>query len=249
MEYKHNNTTIILGDCMNYMQSIPDNAFDLAIVDPPYGIGASRPSKKPTMTKQRNGTYLKCKNTNIYEDKDWDNETPTAEYFDELFRISKEQIIFGINYFTPYYLFPSSGRLVWGKLKGDIDQYGCEIAYLSMTKRTDIVYYKWSGFNQGSYCGRDHKMAQKTIGNKQLNEKRIHPTQKPIMLYDYIFKTYYKRSSVSFKVIDTHLGSGSSAISAHRMGFEFVGIENDEDYFQSAIRRFKDEIEIKSEIF
>ena len=131
------------------------------------------------------------------------------------------------------------GRFVWDKLNGENDQFGCEIAYVSNSKRTDIVYYLFSGFMQGVAASRDIRVALKQQGNKKLNEKRIHPTQKPVRLYDYIYSNYIEKGA---KVIDTHLGSGSNAISAHYNGVsEFLGIENDLGHFDDSCKRLSRE--------
>lgn len=219
-------------DCMELMAKYPDKYFDLAIVDPPYGIGADKQSKKPLFAKQKNGNRLKVKNTNSYIQKDWDSSIPSNNYFEELYRVSKNQIIWGSNYFGI-----SGGSIVWDKLNGDSDQYGCEIAFQSFNQRTDIVRFMWQGMFQGMYCGYDVKKAIIQQGNKQLNEIRIHPTQKPVALYDWILKNY---SNPADKILDTHLGSGSSRIAAYKAGLDFVGCELDKDYFDAQEKRFKE---------
>jgi|688.fasta_scaffold69399_2 site-specific DNA-methyltransferase (adenine-specific) len=218
-------------DNMLLMSRYPDNYFDLAIVDPPYGIGADKPSKKPTLVKQKNGQNLKVKNSNQYTQKNWDNQIPNKEYFDELKRISKNQIIWGANYFGLI-----GGCLVWDKLNGDCDQFDCELAYNSFNNRTDLVYFMWQGMFQGIYCGKDIRKALIQQGNKQLNEKRIHPTQKPILLYKWILDKYAKKGD---KILDTHLGSGSIAIACHDYGFELTACELDKEYYEKAIERIK----------
>jgi site-specific DNA-methyltransferase (adenine-specific) len=136
-----------------------------------------------------------------------------------------------------YYDFPLiGGRLVWDKLNGDSDQYGCEIAYVSLNKRTDIVYYLWSGMMQGILCSKDVRKSLVQQGNKSLNEKRIHPTQKPVALYKWILDKYSKQGD---KIIDTHLGSGSIAIACHDYGFDLTACELDSEYYEKAIQRIK----------
>jgi len=199
-------------DCMDYLRDLPDNAFDLAIVDPPYGIGVDR---------QREGSEratAKWKNPTKYEYKAFDDSAPPCgSYFDELFRISSNQIIWGGNYFTEH-LNPSSGWIVWDK-KADIKEHisMCELAWSSFNKKCNKFEYLWAGF----------KKAEKV--------KRIHPTQKPVKLYQWLLDNYAKKGQ---RILDTHLGSGSSAIAAHYFGCDFVGLELDEDYYKAACKRF-----------
>lgn len=221
-------------DNIEGMKKYPDGYFELAICDIEYGIGASKPTKKPNQVKQKNGTTLQIENPN-YVHSDWDMKKSSRAYFDELFRVSQKQIVFGGNYYGL-----EGGFLVWDKLNGLTDQYGCELAWLSFTKRTDIVYYMWSGMMQGRYCGKDVKQALIQQGNKQLNEKRIHETQKPIKLYEWIIDNYANEGD---KIIDTHLGSQSSRIAAYKKGFYFVGFENNENHFARGEKRFAEEIE------
>lgn len=250
-------------DCMELMVRYPDNYFDLAIVDIEYGIGASKPSKKPNTVVQKNGSVLNVKQSN-YEQKDWDFKKSTPEYFEQLFRISKKQIIFGGNYYGL-----EGGYLVWDKLNGLTDQYDCELAWLSFTKRTDLVYYMWSGMIQGETPSRDIRKALRQIGNKSLNEKRIHPTQKPILLYEWLLSEYAKDLECSNqhcedgivdilygekiycnicdgnftpKILDTHLGSGSIAIACHNYGFELTACELDVDYYNKAVERIQNHV-------
>lgn len=220
---------------MDVMATYPDGYFDLAVVDPPYGIGASRPSKKPNNPMQSNGKRLMVKDSG-YTHKDWDDSVPDECYFYELLRVSKEQIIWGVNYFD----FPlPGGRIVWNKLNEGSDQYDCEIAYKSMSKSCDLVHYLWRGMFQGEVVSKDPVVARRQIGNKSLNEKRIHPTQKPVKLYSWLYTEY----APSFpKIIDTHMGSMSSAIAAHLFGAaEFIGCEIDEEYFDNGVNRVRAE--------
>lgn len=223
--------TITNEDNMELMARYPDNYFDLAIVDLEYGIGASKPSKKPEFVKQKNGNKLRVKNTNSYTNKDWDFKLSNETYLNELFRVSKNQIIFGGNYYGL-----KGGYLVWDKLNGESDQFGCELAWLSFTNRTDIVYFMWQGMFQGIYCGQEIKKALFQQGNKNLNEKRIHPTQKPVALYKWLLDKYAKPTD---KILDTHLGSGSIAIACHDYDFELTACELDAEYYQKAVERIK----------
>lgn len=222
---------IYLMDCITLMKEYPDNYFDLAVVDLEYNIGASKPTIKPNFAVQKNGTKLKIKQPN-YTPKNWDFKLSSDDYLIELFRVSKQQIIFGGNYYGL-----KGGYIIWDKLNGDSDQFGCELAWCSFSKRTDIVYYLWQGMFQGIYCGKDVKKAIIQQGNKQLNEKRIHPTQKPVKIYDWIFKNY---ASEGMKILDTHLGSGSSRISANKYKLNFVGCEIDKEYFDKSQKRYDD---------
>ena len=201
-------------DCLEYMKSLPDNYFDLAIADPPYGIGASKPSKKAERARQADGSVLQVPVTDFTK-KDWDNTIPSQEFFDELRRVSRNQIIWGANYFGL-----QGGMIVWDKINGNSDQYDCEIAYQSFNKRTDLVHYMWNGMFQGKYCGRDIRQAAVQQGNKALNEKRIHPTD---------------------RIFDPMMGSQSSRIAAHRLGFDYVGCELDKEYFEKGCSRFNSE--------
>lgn len=225
--------TITNEDNMELMKRYPDNYFDLAIVDLEYGIGASKPSIKPNTAVQKNGNKLNIKQPN-YTHKDWDLKLSSAEYLNELFRVSKNQIIFGGNYYGL-----AGGYLVWNKLNGESDQFGCEMAWLSFSKRTDIVNFMWAGMFQGVYCGIDINRALIQQGNKKLNESRIHPTQKPAVLYKWILDKYAKPND---KILDTHLGSMSIAIACHDYDFELVGCELDEEYYNKGIERIKNHV-------
>ena len=219
-------------DCLEYMKSLPDNYFDLSIADPPYGIGASRPSKKAERARQADGSILQVPVTDFTK-KDWDNAIPSQEFFDELRRVSKNQIIWGANYFGL-----QGGMIVWDKINGNSDQYDCEIAYQSFNKRTDLVHYMWNGMFQGKYCGRDIRQAAVQQGNKALNEKRIHPTQKPVILYEWLLNNYAKKGD---RIFDPMMGSQSSRIAARRLGFDYVSCELDKEYYDKGCARFDSE--------
>lgn len=188
---------LIHGDCMEYMATLKDNSFDLAVVDPPYGININKSGRLGHYGGQ----------------KDWDNKTPNQKYFDELIRVSKNQIIWGGNYFINH-LAPTSCFLIWDKKQPqDLSFAQCEMAWTSYTSSAKIFVF------------RPHQI-----------KNRIHPTQKPIQLYQWIFDKYTKQG---WTILDTHLGSGSSAIAAHDSGLDFVGIELDGDYFQAATKRLE----------
>lgn len=218
-------------DCMEYMQTLPDNAFTLALIDPPYGISADKPSPKPKMIKQKNGRYLQAKLVE-YGKKDWDIQPP-QEFFDEVMRVSEKQIIWGANYFGL-----KGGMLVWDKMNSHCDQFGCEIAWLSFSRRTDIVHYLWQGMLQGAICSSNARIAEAQQGNKALNEKRIHPTQKPVALYAWMLEQYAQPGD---RIFDPMMGSQSSRIAAYKLGLDFVGCELDPEYFTKGCERFDEE--------
>ena len=236
---------MICGDNMEVMKSYGDGFFDVAIADLEYGIGASRPSKKNVRVRQKNGGFVNV-NQSDYGDKDWDDKRSGPEYFEELFRVCKDQIIWGANYYENL----PGGKIVWDKVVADgADQYSCEIAYQSFSNRMDIVYYMWSGMMQGIYCGRDRKRAMVQQGNKQLNEKRIHPTQKPVKLYEWVLDRYIKRGS---KILDTHGGSMSLAVAVDNMNkydnmdYHLVICEIDKEQFKKSKRRVEKNMMVKS---
>jgi site-specific DNA-methyltransferase (adenine-specific) len=195
---------LIHGDCMEYMATLKDNEFDLAVVDPPYGI------------KQHKGISYGKYARNIHKEKDWDNDIPSQKYFEELMRVSKNQIIWGGNYFLDY-LSNTRCMLVWDKHNGSNPMSDCELA--------------WTSFSSSV-----RKFTYSHIQDHNAGIKRIHPTQKPIQLYQWIFDKYAQKG---WRILDTHLGSGSSAIAAHDCGLEFVGVELDGDYFKAAKERLE----------
>jgi len=203
------NIELLHIDCMEYMATLPDKAFDLAIVDPPYNVGASDGSFG------NRGYDSKTSKLKHYANHD---KLPEADYFNELKRVSKNWIVWGANYYPQY--FNHSGAIVWHK-KNDNPLSDCEIAFQSFNKLVKYVWVEWQGFLKGGETG-----------------QRIHPNQKPIKLYDWILMNYAKPGD---KILDTHLGSGSSAIAAHKMGFDFVGCELDFDYHAAAVKRFKEQ--------
>ena len=236
------NFTFYNADNMDIMKLYPDKYFSLAIVDPPYGIDVAKMAytqEENRPCKQKNGTTLKVKKKK-YKHGDWDKNPADEMYLKELQRITKHQIIFGINYMD-FHL--KGGRLIWNKLVPDgVSFSDCEIAYCSLFERVVNVYYKWAGMMQGVYCGKNIEKAMIQQGNKQLNEERIHPTQKPIKLYEWIISQYAKPND---KILDTHLGSGSIALAIDKankldnMNLEFVGIELDTEYFAASMKRFE----------
>lgn len=201
-------------DCMEYMQTLPDKSFDLAVVDPPYGIGESG-SKNHTR-----GKLAVAKNYKAFAGND--TQPPTPMYFEQLIRVSKNQIIFGANHFADKIPNPASSCwIVWDKENGNTDFADCELAWTSFKSAVRIFRFRWQGMLQGN-------MADK--------EQRIHPTQKPVALYTWIYQRYAKPGD---KILDTHLGSGSSRIAAYDAGLDFVGCEIDPDYFAAQEARYQ----------
>ena len=195
-------------DCMEYLATLEDNAFELAIVDPPYGLG-------DRLIKGGNtggmGTLR-----NLADDKvvAWDNETPPPEYFIELQRVSKNQIIWGGNYFLNH-LGKTDGFVVWDKMNGTNPMADAELAWQNIKGTTRM--FRWHHFS-----------GERT--------KKIHPTQKPVKLYEWLLMNYAKEGD---RILDTHLGSGSIAIACHNLGFDLVGCELDTDYFEAAQNRLE----------
>lgn len=200
---------------MEYMRTLPDKYFDLAIVDPPYGINAAN-----TFGGEERKSGNGAANKTAFEKKDWDLNVPDKSYFDELMRVSKNQIIWGANYMSNF-LPPSMGWIVWDKDNGTTKFSDAELAFSSFDRALRIWKYTWNGMIQGD------------MKNKEV---RFHPTQKPVKLYQWLLQNYAKPE---FKILDTHLGSGSSAIAAHYFGVaEFVGTELDADYYKACCKRF-----------
>ena len=187
-------------DNMKLMSRYPDNHFDLAIVDPPYGINAG----KMTMGSGKH---------NFKKGKDWDNSVPNKEYFQELFRVSKNQVIWGGNYFN---LPLNNNWLIWDKLNPNLSFSEAELAWCSINKNIRIF--------------------KRLSTLPDYDGKKQHPTQKPIKLYEWVLMKYAKEND---KILDTHLGSGSIAIACHNLGFDLTACELDKDYYNSAIKRIE----------
>lgn len=195
-------------DCLEAMKQMDDNQFDLAIVDPPYGIGANKMTLGNGKRKVYRGQH------------DWDAKPPSKEYFNELFRVSKNQIIWGANHFIEQFSKNSSCWLFWDKGTGANDFADGELAWTSFNGAMRKIFISWVGANA-----------------KEKNElDRIHPTQKPVKLYEWILDKYAKEGD---KILDTHLGSGSIAIACHNRGFDLTGFEIDKEYFDNACERLR----------
>lgn len=218
-------------DCMQGMKEFPDKYFDLAIVDPPYGRKEHGGRNRSGYVRQKNGSKIFVKDGQ-YGNRNWDNEPPSEDYLNELMRVSKNQIIFGCNYFD-YPLI--GGRIVWDKCNDGSDQSDAEIAYCSMNDRIDIFRYMWRGMFQGKSITEGTTQQ----GNKRLNEKRIHPTQKPVALYEWLLNRYAKPNDI---ILDTHVGSASSLIACYNTNHKFVGFELDEHYYKVSKQRLDTEM-------
>lgn len=201
------------ADCLEAMRAMPDKAFDLACVDVPYGIGEDGSTNKSRAVLATSKDYVPFTGNDL--------ECPPQEYFDQLFRVSKNQIIWGANHFIERINKNSSCWIVWDKDNGATDFADCELAWTSFPTAVRKFKFRWQG------------MLQENMGNK---EERIHPTQKPVALYDWLFYNYAKAGQT---ILDTHCGSGSSRIAAHNLGFDFVGYELSEHYFTVAEERYQ----------
>ena len=206
--------TITNEDNMQLMARYEDNHFDLAIVDPPYGIGESGANNH-----KRTGGRAKARNYKAFAGEDKD--IPTKEYFEELKRVSKNQIIWGGNYMVEH-LNKSMGWVFWDKDTGAQDFSDGELAYTSFNRALKKYKYTWCGFRQGP--------------TNQRIEDRIHPTQKPIKLYEWLLDNYAKEGD---KILDTHLGSGSIAIACHNRKFDLTACELDKEYYTKAMERIE----------
>jgi site-specific DNA-methyltransferase (adenine-specific) len=210
--------TITNEDNMALMARYPDKHFDLAIVDPPYGIGADNEQNKAALSRiKSNGKSKAGRGWKLYETTDWDKSIPSKEYFTELFRVSKNQIIWGGNYMTEF-LPPSMGWLIWDKGQRDFSLADGELAWSSFKKALRIFT-----------MARGKALAENNGGGG-----RFHPTQKPVSLYKWILDKYAKPGD---KILDTHLGSGSIAIACHDYGFDLTACELDTEYFNKTMDR------------
>ena len=200
-------------DCMDLMARYEDNYFDLAIVDPPYGIDADKNAHK-------NGVNCKANGFAEYKLSEWDSNIPDANYFKELFRVSKEQIVWGGNYMTDF-LPPSMCWLLWDKGQRNFSFADGELA--------------WTSFNKAL---RIFEMPRGTaLFDAKNNGGKVHPTQKPVKLYEWLLMNYANEGD---KILDTHLGSGSIAIACHNLGYELTGCELDKDYYEAAMKRINE---------
>ncbi|WP_395652541.1 DNA-methyltransferase [Brevundimonas sp.] len=214
------NATLYLGDCLEVMQEFGARSFDLAVTDPPYFDGPNK-----------SGYYGRgYSSLGVQRAKHYDSlpvwSVPGTDYFEALRRISRHQIIWGANHFADRFKSDGPGWIVWDKLNGASTFADAELAYCSMDCAVRVFRYVWNGMHQGQYGG-----------NKAKNESRIHPTQKPVALYEWLLDNYAEAGQ---RVIDTHMGSGSSAIAANTRGVEYFGIEIDPVMFEAACRRIEE---------
>lgn len=206
------------ADCMEAMAAMRDKQYDLAIVDPPYGIGESKKkfeTRGNGSVRTRGREYRKT-----YAIKDWDKGRPDKTYFLQLARISKNRIIWGANHMGN--MPPSSCWIVWDKVNGKSDFADCELAYTSFKSAVRKFQWRWNGMIQ-QHSGR-------------LRENRIHPTQKPVALYKWLLTNYAKTGQT---ILDTHGGSGSICIACYDLGFDLDWYELDKDYYDAAVERFE----------
>jgi len=207
---------VYLMDCMQGMKDFPDKYFELAIVDPVFGKQVKQGGY------MKNKSSVMAKNT-LYNTALWSQKKTNTEYFAELFRISANQIIWGGNYFIQEIHKNTSCFIVWDKDNGSNDFADCELAWTSFDTATRKFKYKWQG------------MLQENMKHKEI---RIHPTQKPVALYKWLLKNYANEGD---KILDTHMGSGSSIIACHDMKFDYIGFEIDKEYFNKAYIRIESE--------
>lgn len=214
MNYKQKeiigNATLYLGDCLPIMEGMKENEVDAVVTDPPYGLGEAA---------GKNESRGKLAKATMFTSKAWDNSTPNSDIFTHVKRISCYQVIFGGNYFD---LEPTSCWLVWDKVNGDSDFADCELAWTNLKKAVRLIKYRWAG------------MLQQDMKNK---EERVHPTQKPIPVM--VWCIGHLPIEEDSLILDPFMGSGTTGIAAHKTGHRFIGIEQDEDYFNIACKRIE----------
>jgi len=201
-----------LGDCMEGMKTFPDGHFDLAIVDPPYGIERFK--------KGFGTTRFKMDSRTAKDGLKWDN-APADEYFQEVQRVARNQIVWGANYFPQLWVKPCKGFIYWAKSNPVANFADGEMAWTSFDTPARQFNYAWGGLSDG-------------VVGRNKTQKSIHPTQKPVSLYDWLLANYAKPG---MRVLDTHMGSGSIAIAAHYAGIHLTAFEIDPDYFHAAKAR------------
>lgn len=208
---------IINDDCINILKQLPDKSIDLVLTDPPYGIGES---------EKNNSSRSKLAQAKNYGKKDWDNKIPEKIYFDEMLRVSKSAIIFGGNYFVKY-LSNSPCWIVWNKNNGNNDFADCELAWTNFKTAVRKYDWTWNG------------MLQQNMKNKDI---RIHPTQKPLGLFEKILLDYSNENDL---ILDCFSGSGTTAVACYNTNRNFICIEKDKEYYEKSIKRLD---EVKSQI-
>ena len=219
---------LMFQDSRDFVKTIPDNHYDWIIADPLYGINETSHRKNLSRTKL---AKVKAYDSGVFTDV---SLIPTAEDLEKWFRISKNQIIWGANYLVsevPDFTFPSSGRIVWDKVNRKSNFSDCEIAFQSKSHTTRMFSFMWNGMLQG----KDLHNGRTAQGNKKLNQSRIHPTEKPVSLYNWIYLNFLKKK---LKVFDPGFGSGSIGLSALRCGYDLDACEINKTYYNDAIERF-----------
>ena len=209
----------IYADCMNHLPEFKDNHFDLALIDPPYGLGVAEKFGK--QSGEQYGRAAAPKST--YTIKQWDKKPPDNHYFRNLLRVSKNQIVWGANHFISQLPHDSPCWIVWDKDNGDNHFADCELAWTSFNSAVRKFDYTWNGMIQGD------------MKNKEI---RIHPTQKPVVLYRWLLQNYAKPGDL---ILDSHVGSGSSLVACIMEGFDYIGYEIDKEYYDGAMKRIKAE--------
>lgn len=210
--------TIINADCLEILRQLPDKCIDLVLTDPPYGIGVNKKTVIFDGTIHGKGFGAK---RSFFAKKDWDDAIPSKEIFDEIFRVSKNQIIWGGNYFTEY-LNNKSCWIVWDKENGTNDFADCELAYTSFNSAVRKYTYRWNGCLQG---------------NMKEKEIRIHPTQKPLPLFQWCLQNYSNENDL---VLDPFSGSGTTAVACHNLNRRFICIEKDPEYYAASVKRLEE---------
>jgi len=201
------------GDCLDFMRELPDKCIDLVLTDPNYGIGEDG---------KKNHSRSRLAKATRYDDKDWDKKPVSKDILDEIFRISKHQIIFGANHFISKMPYDSSSWIVWDKDNSG-DFADCELAWTSHKRAVRKFKHRWNG------------MLQENMKNK---EQRIHPTQKPLKLFKWCLEKYAPENAIVF---DPFLGSFTTAVACHHHGLNWIGCEKDPDYFKAGMNRYENE--------
>lgn len=223
---------LIHGDSMEGMADMEDNQFDLAIVDDQTGQDeGNKNSKRPNVVKQKNGSTSRINKSD--RTSNWDKEPPTQEYYDQLFRICSKHILMCGNRLNFDQKKSSPGRIIWNLLRNN-DFGDCQIMWTNLFNTIDYFEYMWNGMLQGEAIN-----SRKQRGNKQLNEKRIHDSQKPVIVYKHLINEY---ATPGMKILDTKGGSMSLAIACWDMGFDLTCYELDEEFYKAAVKRFENHI-------
>jgi site-specific DNA-methyltransferase (adenine-specific) len=216
------------GDCLNILKDMPDNHIDVIVTDPNYGIGEAAGKNKSRGSAAKANKWKGSRNTTgasvpatQFKKMEWDNKRPSPIYFKEMLRVSKHQIIFGGNYFADL-LPPSSCWIVWDKKNGETDFADCELAWTSFKTAVRIFKYRWNGMLQG---------------NMRNKEKRVHPTQKPLPLGEWLVSNYTKEGDL---IADFFMGSGTFGEAAINFKRSFIGVEKEKEYFDKAKERIED---------